>query len=537
MGNDLGVKEKNGNVYIYPIHILRSSLGSESQMKKSVKVWGLIVILMLAGSAFSWAAGANVAADNDNWESVAQGNIGGSSFNVTVSVTRDLPDTPVYPGKEINVSLTQSGFFMNHGIVTEHLPEGFTCTGLASGSGGEISKYDKITNNLTIGFGSETTVTYIVETGTAEQIETAVFSGTWSTIDSQGEKISGDVEGDTTLTLAEHTPVFDTISGTYPSISGVHNGTIKPNKTITVSKLYTYPCLGTGGHTEYARIWNNSGLDATAIWNGYKGDWHNISFNETFVLYKNKTYYYTICTGSYPQIIHETPSSAVAEPTIFFGEDSGLGEGDRLTSTPNADAARADFLAQLTNPGTENFESFADGAVAPLAVDFGAAGTATLQGTGEIEEVPDGTNGYGRYPISGDKYWETSDVIYIEFTEPQAAFGFYGVDVGDFSGQLTITYEDGSTQKVTIPHTMNSPGGTVIYFGFIDLDNPFTTATFGNTAPGTDYFGFDDFTIGTKEQVVFTITATGGTITCTEFTDANGKKYNNWIPAIRLWAE
>jgi hypothetical protein len=28
--------------------------------------------------------------------------------------------------------------------------------------------------------------------------------------------------------------------------------------------------------------------------------------------------------------------------------------------------------------------------------------------------------------------------------------------------------------------------------------------------------------------------AIGGTITCTEFTDANGKTYTDWIPAIRL---
>jgi hypothetical protein len=27
----------------------------------------------------------------------------------------------------------------------------------------------------------------------------------------------------------------------------------------------------------------------------------------------------------------------------------------------------------------------------------------------------------------------------------------------------------------------------------------------------------------------------GGTITCTKFTDANGKTYNNWIPAIKLF--
>ena len=103
--------------------------------------------------------------------------------------------------------------------------------------------------------------------------------------------------------------IFDTEApaNPYPSISGIHNGTIKPNQTITVSKLYTYPCPGTGGHTGYARIWNNSGLDINATWNGYTGDWHNLSFNETFTLVANETYNYTIRTGSYPQIYH-TPA-------------------------------------------------------------------------------------------------------------------------------------------------------------------------------------------------------------------------------------
>jgi parallel beta-helix repeat protein len=90
--------------------------------------------------------------------------------------------------------------------------------------------------------------------------------------------------------------IFDTGSSKnpYPSIFGTHNGTITPNKTITVSKLYTYPCEGTGGHTGYARIWNKSGLDVNASWKGYVGDWHNIPFNKTFTLVKNKTYNYTI---------------------------------------------------------------------------------------------------------------------------------------------------------------------------------------------------------------------------------------------------
>ena len=99
--------------------------------------------------------------------------------------------------------------------------------------------------------------------------------------------------------------IFDTDSpyNSYPSICGNHTGTITPNKTITVNKLYTYPCAGTGGHTEYARIWNST-LDVNAIWNGYTGDWHNISFDNTFTLVANETYNYTIRTGSYPQIYH-----------------------------------------------------------------------------------------------------------------------------------------------------------------------------------------------------------------------------------------
>ncbi len=90
----------------------------------------------------------------------------------------------------------------------------------------------------------------------------------------------------------------------YPSIFGTHNGTIKPNQTITVSKHYTYPCTGTGGHTEYMKIWNSSDWNVTAIWEGYSGDWHNISFDNSFTLEEGETYYYTIRTGSYPQIHH-----------------------------------------------------------------------------------------------------------------------------------------------------------------------------------------------------------------------------------------
>ncbi len=121
----------------------------------------------------------------------------------------------------------------------------------------------------------------------------------------------------TTTTTIEQPSIFDTgaSKNLYPSIFGTHNGTFTPNQTITVQKLYTYPCSGAGGHAEYARIWNNSGLDVNASWNGYVGDWHNISFSEPFTLLPNETYNYTIRTGSYPQI-HHTPAQPTANGWI-----------------------------------------------------------------------------------------------------------------------------------------------------------------------------------------------------------------------------
>ena len=190
---------------------------------------------------------------------------------------------------------------------------------------------------------------------------------------------------------------------------------------------------------------------------------------------------------------------AQAAPLTFFGEDLGAGENTRLASHPNADAARNSFLANLVGVGTEDFESLSGNA--PLAIVFPGAGTATLNGSGFISNVPTGTNGYGRYPISGNQYWDSSSSFSIAFSDPVAAFGFYGIDIGDFSGQLTLALLSGSTTNVTIPNTINGAGGSVLYYGYIDTANPFTGITFGNTAAGTDVFAFDDMTIGSVEQV------------------------------------
>ena len=108
--------------------------------------------------------------------------------------------------------------------------------------------------------------------------------------------------------------IFDTgaPANPYPSIFGTHNGTIKPNQTITVSKLYTYPCEGTGGHTESIQLYEDNTLIANGTWKGYKSDWNNITIHNLtgevpyVTLLKEHKYNYTIHTGSYPQIHHNT---------------------------------------------------------------------------------------------------------------------------------------------------------------------------------------------------------------------------------------
>jgi len=92
------------------------------------------------------------------------------------------------------------------------------------------------------------------------------------------------------------------------------------NQPITVSKLYTYPCTGTGWHSEHVAFYHANGTKlAEGHWTGYTGDWHNISFDESFTLKGRETYNYSIRTGSYPQIIHVT-SKEVTGGTITCTE-------------------------------------------------------------------------------------------------------------------------------------------------------------------------------------------------------------------------
>jgi hypothetical protein len=204
-----------------------------------------------------------------------------------------------------------------------------------------------------------------------------------------------------------------------------------------------------------------------------------------------------------------TAATAHAAPIIYFGEDRGAGEGT-VIATPNSDAAQASFLSGLLNPGIETFEGIADNTAAPFNVNFANGVTATLAGGGIVNSLADNTtNGAGRYGVTGDpdgdeRYLDLgggANAFTLTFSQPVSAFGFYGIDIGDFNGQVTLTTAGGLNQVFNVGNSTGILGGSVLFWGVIDPNATFTSVSFGNTGSGTDVFGFDDFTVGTPQQV------------------------------------
>jgi hypothetical protein len=202
-------------------------------------------------------------------------------------------------------------------------------------------------------------------------------------------------------------------------------------------------------------------------------------------------------------------TSANAVLLEYFGED--LNPGATVPAGGNSETARNEFLGMLSGVGVEDFESITPGTTTPLSLSFpGSAGdiTATLNGLGGVCSTSSGTvgslgcNGFGRFPTSGDNWFHTATPGFsIDFSTGISAFGFYGVDIGDFSGQLTATTAGGDVHTFDIPHSIGAPNGSLLFWGFIDTEISYTSLTFSNTGSSGDVFGFDDLIIGDLGQV------------------------------------
>lgn len=196
-----------------------------------------------------------------------------------------------------------------------------------------------------------------------------------------------------------------------------------------------------------------------------------------------------------------TAAPAVAQ--VFFGETL---PGDTVDEAAQVEA---DFLSNFDDAFVVDFEDFPVGEQAseenPIILDFGYS-TATLTGGGAVRDAEFN----GLRPISGDKYWsltfaeEVQDTYQIDFSEAQAAFGFYATDMGDAGNNdfgLRVTFTDGTDEILNIPH-----GGTnaaALYFGYLNTDKLFTSVEFLADGPiERDGFGLDDVTIVTSDRVI-----------------------------------
>lgn len=214
-------------------------------------------------------------------------------------------------------------------------------------------------------------------------------------------------------------------------------------------------------------------------------------------------------------------SSTASAYVTYFGEDLNDSATDPLSSTPKSDLAQQSFLSKLVTPGVEKFEAQTVGAKAPLTLQFPGFGSTTLSATlsgstGEVVAVEEGkTDGAGRYSVpspSTRNFWQVEagavGRFTVEFKEGIAAFGFYGIDVGDFGGQLELQLLSGSDVigSLVVPNTIGKDGstdGSVLFFGLI-AQSPsefFTSVRFLTTTGDGDIFAFDNFTIGDLKRV------------------------------------
>ena len=194
--------------------------------------------------------------------------------------------------------------------------------------------------------------------------------------------------------------------------------------------------------------------------------------------------------------------AAQAVPNIFFGENTN--PGGVVSGAPAT--ARTSFLSSLIGVGSEGFETQTVSAGAPIGLTFaGSSGsiTATLNGAGQITGAATACCGRFNTTPGGSQWWTASGVFNIAFSSAVSAFGFYGTDIGDFDGKITVSLEDtlGNVTDYVVDNTLNGPDASLLFWGFTDTSTAYNRITFDNTNSGVDFFGFDDMVIGDRGQI------------------------------------
>ncbi len=250
--------------------------------------------------------------------------------------------------------------------------------------------------------------------------------------------------------------------------------------------------------------------------------------------------------------------------TTTMGEDLNGNPEVALTLTPDSNSVSAastfldSFKGASVGIGTENFESPLTpvGATGPLTLSYPGTGgslTATLTGgTGVVACVLcienngdpnaptelDPATGLplGRYSVPADASSSTNGKNYFNVVVPKnsgtsvstadftvtfnqniAAFGFYGIDIGDHGGTLSVQLlrDDGSViNTLSVGNDISGDAdGSVLFFSVTagSASELFRSIRFLTTGSrDDDGFAFDNFTIADACQAGIACGSTGG---------------------------
>lgn len=223
--------------------------------------------------------------------------------------------------------------------------------------------------------------------------------------------------------------------------------------------------------------------------------------------------------------------------TVFAAADPGLGAAmttpqDMANSIETFGRFASGYQNLMVN-GFETFQSGLSNLVIPFDGENGRVNATLSGGNGKVQvnQPPETEDFAGRFSVSpdgptGSKFWEVDateegSTFELNFNRKVQAFGFFGVDIGDFNGTLLLEFLDddgGVLFTIDAEQALQQalPGdGSVLYLG-VDVDDSnlffdgirFRTAAStlvnqrfnalnaddpGNTR--TDTFGFDSFTV------------------------------------------
>jgi hypothetical protein len=215
-----------------------------------------------------------------------------------------------------------------------------------------------------------------------------------------------------------------------------------------------------------------------------------------------------------------TASQAYAGLVTYVATDLGAGPS---SPRPNSDAMAATFDAAAAALGSVSiitFESAPLGSFNNLTVAPGVtingtdvnANNQTIRNTSNFPSAPslDGFN----TTAGGSQFVEMmGGNLVFSFAQPTQFFGAYltGVQTNFFTD--SITFNDGTSQTITIPGSGTSPSvGEVVFAGFTDAGKLISSVTINAGIPGNPSAGFDD--IGVDDVRFQAVPEPSGILNC-----------------------